>query len=149
MRTTSKRYRSTYENQQSDFLASRHEVKWSSTGQEDAKPYMWLWRKILKPKSPTIRSSRRGSQNPSDLNVITLPSRIPALSWNMPVRNNQLNYRIKPIFTVYSRSLITISLNSKRINSCLSLFHCSVNLKILQFVWFIANCRLFIIFKII
>ena len=94
----------------------------------------------MKPKSPTIRSSRRGSQNPSDLYVITLPSRIPALSWNMPVRNNQLNYRIKSIFTLYSRSLKTISLNNKRINSCLSLFHCSIYLKILQFVWFIANC---------
>ena len=96
-------------------------------------------RKILKPKSPTIRSSRRGSQNPSDLYVITLPSRIPALSWNM-VRNNQLNHRLKPIFTVYSRSLITISLNNKRINCYLSLFRCSINLKILHFVWFIAKC---------
>ena len=93
----------------------------------------------MKPKSPAIRSSRRGSQNPSDLYVITLPSRIPALSWNM-VRNNQLNYILKPISTVYSRSLMTISLNNKRINCYLSLFRCSINLKILHFVRFIANC---------
>ena len=96
-----------------------------------------FWNRKVQPSG--LKYSARGSQNPSDLYVITLPSRIPALSWNM-VRNNELNYRLKPIFTVYSWSLITISLNNKRINCYLSLFRCSINLKILHFVWFIANC---------
>ena len=92
-----------------------------------------FWNRKVQPSASGLKYSARGSQNPSDLYVITLPSRIPALSWNM-VRNNELNYRIKPIFTVYSRSLITISLNNKRITCYLSLFRCSIKLKILHFV---------------
>ena len=54
-----------------------------------------FWNRKVQPSASGLKYSARGSQNPSDLYVITLPSRIPALSWNM-VRNNELNYRIKP-----------------------------------------------------
>ena len=128
-------------NQRSDFLASRLEVKWSLLiywARRCKAIYMTLKEDFETEKSNhQVFTSRESKSKWPVCNYTS--SRIPALSWNM-VRNNQLNYRLKPIFTVYSRSLITISLNNKRINCYLSLFRCSINLKILHFVWFIANC---------
>ena len=115
-------------NQRSDFFATRLEVKWSLLtywARRCKAIYMTLKEDFETEKSNHQVFTSRESKSKWP---VCNSSRIPALSWNM-VRNNQLNYRLKPVFTVYSRSLITISLNNRRINCYLSLFRCSINLK--------------------